>query len=72
MNKDRARKGKIDKLCWALGKAKDLTMRKMSQQPEYQNAWKKYERVLMYRSNFYMISTLMMQASYHLTDQLSP
>ena len=36
MNKDRARKGKIDKLCWALGKAKDLTMRKISNQPEYQ------------------------------------
>ena len=68
MNKSSANSGKMQKLCRALRKAKDLTMRKMSQQPEYQKAWKKYEKVLMYRSNFLMISMLMLQANYYMTD----
>ena len=68
MNRRNASNGKMQKLCKALGKAKDLTMRKMSQQPEYQKAWKKYEKVLMYRSNFLMISMLMLQANYYMTD----
>ena len=52
------------------GKAKDLTLRKF-ESPQHEESWQKFEIVLMYRSNFSMISKTLMVFLYMMTGQMN-